>query len=208
MQRRSNTPNKQHGFTLIEIMVVLLLIGLAAGYVMFNAFGSNHVDLLKSQAQRVQVLVDMASDFAVLNQRQLGIRFEHETNEYYFVYLDDEDKWQRLEDEKMYATHTVPEPFTFELKLDDLPWDVEDRLFDRDLFDEQLSVSDEGVEIGNDEDKRLPPPQVLIMSSGEITPFTLSFNYEGDFDDEPVYFSVQNQELPPLLLEGPLERPL
>jgi general secretion pathway protein H len=189
-------------------MVVLLLIGLAAGYVMYNAFGSSQVDLLKSQAQRVQVLVDMASDFAVLNQRQLGIRFEHDDNEYYFVYLDDEDKWQRLEDEEMYATHTVPEPFTFTLNLDDLPWAQEDRLFDRELFDEELSVSEEGVEIGNEEDKQLPPPQVLIMSSGEITPFTLSFNFEGSFDEDPVYFSVQNQELPPLVLEGPLEQPL
>jgi general secretion pathway protein H len=208
MQRRSSTRNYHAGFTLIEVMVVLLLIGLAAGYVMYNAFGSSQVDLLKSQAQRVQVLVDMASDFAVLNQRQLGIRFEHDDNEYYFVYLDDEDKWQRLEDEEMYATHTVPEPFTFTLNLDDLPWAQEDRLFDRELFDEELSVSEEGVEIGNEEDKQLPPPQVLIMSSGEITPFTLSFNFEGSFDEDPVYFSVQNQELPPLVLEGPLEQPL
>jgi general secretion pathway protein H len=208
MQRRSITRNYHAGFTLIEVMVVLLLIGLAAGYVMYNAFGSSQVDLLKSQAQRVQVLVDMASDFAVLNQRQLGIRFEHDDNEYYFVYLDDEDKWQRLEDEEMYATHTVPEPFTFTLNLDDLPWAQEDRLFDRELFDEELSVSEEGVEIGNEEDKQLPPPQVLIMSSGEITPFTLSFNFEGSFDEDPVYFSVQNQELPPLVLEGPLEQPL
>jgi general secretion pathway protein H len=208
MHRRSSIPNNQVGFTLIEVMVVLLLVGLAAGYVMYNAFGSSQADQLKNQAQRLQVLVDMASDFAVLNQRQLGVRFEQKDNEYYFVYLDDEDKWQRLEDEEMYATHTVPEPFTFTLNLDDLPWDVEDRLFDRDLFDEELSVSDEGVEIGNEEDKPLPPPQILIMSSGEITPFTLSFNYEGSFDEDPVYFSVQNQELPPLLLEGPLEQPL
>ena len=208
MHRPSSINSKHSGFTLIEVMVVLLLIGLAAGYVMYNAFSSSQADLLKSQAQRLQVLTDMASDYAVLNQRQLGIRFEHDKHEYYFVYLDDEDKWQRLDDEEMYATHTLPEPFTFTLNLDDLPWDVEDRLFDRDLFDENLSVSEEGVDIGNEEEKLLPPPQVLIMSSGEITPFTLSFNYEGDFDEEAVYYSLQNQELPPLSLEGPLERPL
>ena len=94
------------------------------------------------------------------------------------------------------------------MNLDDLPWDVEDRLFDRELFDENLSVSDAGVEIGNEEEKKLPPPQILIMSSGEITPFVLSFNYEGDDGEEPVYYSLQNPELPPLTLEGPLESPL
>ena len=60
----------------------------------------------------------------------------------------------------------------------------------------------------NEEDKKLPPPQILIMSSGEITPFTLSFNYEGDDSEAPVFYSLQNQDLPPLALEGPLEQPL
>ena len=207
MLRSGSTHSKKAGFTLLEVMLVLLLIGLAAGFVMFNAFGASKSDLLKSQAQRLQVIVDMASDFAVLNQQQLGVRFEQQKNEYYFVYLDDEDEWQRIE-EDIYSTYTLPEPFTYELNLDDLPWDVEDRLFDRELFDENLSVSDAGVEIGNVEEKKLPPPQILIMSSGEITPFVLSFNYEGDDGEEPVYFSLQNQELPPLSLEGPLESPL
>lgn len=196
------------GFTLLEVMLVLLLMGLAAGYVMFNAFGASQSDLLKAQAKRVQVIVDMASDFAVLNQQQLGLRIEEADREYYFVYLDDEDEWQRLEGEEIYEPHELPEPFSFTLNLDDLPWDVEDRLFDRDLFDETLSVPDEGVEIGNEEDKKLPPPQILIMSSGEITPFSLTFNYEPDFGGEdPAYFRLMNKDMPPLELEGPLEDP-
>lgn len=195
------------GFTLLEVMLVLLLMGLAAGYVMFNAFGASKSDLLKSQAQRLQVIVDMASDYAVLNQQQLGIRVEQAENSYYFVYLDDEDEWQRVEDEKMYAPYTLPEPFTLTLNLDDLPWDEEDSLFDRDLFDENLSVSDAGVDIGSEEEKTLPPPQILIMSGGEITPFSLMFNYEGDFNEEPVYFALQNKETPTLSLTGPLDSP-
>ena len=195
------------GFTLLEVMLVLLLMGLAAGYVMFNAFGASKSDLLKSQAQRLQVIVDMASDYAVLNQQQLGIRVEQAENSYYFVYLDDEDEWQRVEDEKMYAPYTLPEPFTLTLNLDDLPWDEEDSLFDRDLFDENLSVSDAGVDIGSEEEKSLPPPQILIMSSGEITPFSLMFNYKGDFNEEPVYFALQNKETQPLSLTGPLDSP-
>ena len=208
MRGRSRTQNYSAGFTLLEVMLVLLLIGLSAGYVMFNAFGASQSDLLKDQAQRMQVIVDMASDYAVLNQQQLGIRIEEDDNAYYFVYLDENDKWQRVEDENIYATHTLPEQFSMSLNLDDLPWDVEDRLFDRELFDENLSVSEDGVEIGNEEEEQLPPPQILIMSSGEITPFTLSFNYEGERGKMPVYFSLQNQDLPPLALEGPLDRPL
>ena len=82
MLRGGSTHSKKAGFTLLEVMLVLLLIGLAAGFVMFNAFGASKSDLLKSQAQRLQVIVDMASDFAVLNQQQLGVRFEQQKNEY------------------------------------------------------------------------------------------------------------------------------
>lgn len=201
-------PNSRtRGFTLLEVMLVLLLMGLAVGYVMFNAFGVSHVDSLKQQAQRLQVIVDMASDYAVLNQQQLGVRIEEDRSEYYFAYLDETDEWQRIEGEEIYAPHTLPESYTFTLNLDDLPWDVEDQLFDRDLFDETLSVSNDGVDIGNEEERKLPPPQIMIMSSGEVTPFTLSFNFEGGFDEDPVYFSLSNQEFPPLELAGPLEQP-
>ncbi|WP_412723591.1 type II secretion system minor pseudopilin GspH [Alteromonas sp. D210916BOD_24] len=209
MRRSSSFTPISTGFTLLEVMLVLLLMGLAAGYVTFNAFGASQSDLLKNQAKRLQVIVDMASDYAVLNQQQLGLRIEQDKNEYYFVFLnEDEDEWQRIEGEKMYSSYTLPSPFTLSLNLDDLPWDNEDQLFDRELFDEELSVSQDGVEIGNEEDKKLPPPQILILSSGEVTPFTLSFNYEGTQGDTPAYFSLQNQDMPPLSLEGPMERPL
>lgn len=198
-------PSRTHGFTLLEVMLVLLLMGLAAGYVVFNAFGASKADLLKSQASRLQVLTDMASDYAVLNQQQLGLRVEEKDNEYVFVYLDEEDEWQRIEDEEIYKPHTLPEPFTFTLNLDNLPWDGEDRLFDREIFDEGLSVSEDGVEIGEEEEK-VKPPQILIMSSGEITPFTLTFNFDGGFDDAPVYFTLSNRDMPPLTLEGPLDQ--
>lgn len=205
---RRNAPQTARGFTLLEVMLVLLLMGLAAGYVVFNAFGASQSDLLKAQAKRMQVIIDMASDFAVLNQQQLGLRLEEADNEYYFVYLDDEDEWQRLEGEDIYQPHTLPETFTLTLNLDDLPWETENQLFDREIFDETLSVSEEGVEIGNEEDKPLPPPQVLIMSSGEITPFSLTFGYEPGFGSEdPAYFTLQNKDMPPLELTGPLPEP-
>ena len=107
MRNRGSTSLKKAGFTLLEVMLVLLLMGLAAGYVMFNAFGASKSDLLKTQAQRLQVIVDMASDFAVLNQQQLGVRFEADKNEYYFVYLDDDDEWQRIEGENLRALYVT-----------------------------------------------------------------------------------------------------
>ncbi|MCW8093272.1 type II secretion system minor pseudopilin GspH [Alteromonas sp. ASW11-130] len=197
---------KQRGFTLLEVLLVLLLIGLASGYVVFNVFGTSEADRLKQEAARLQVLIDMASDYAVLNQQELGLRIEEKDNFYQFMLLDEEDRWQPIEEEEIYHKRELPQPFTFDLNLDDLPWQDDDRLFDRELFDEELSVSDEGVEIGNEENKPLPPPQVLIMSSGDVTPFTLTFNYEPELGiDSPSYFVLVNEDIPPLRLDGPLE---
>lgn len=198
---------RQRGFTLLEVMLVLLLMGLAAGYVIFNAFSTDPAEQLEREARRMQVVIDMASDYAVLNQQQLGIFIDQENSTYSFMQLDDEDEWQFIEGNALYEPVTLSESYFFKLNLDDLPWQTEDQLFDREMFDSSLSVNEQDITIG-DEAPPPPPPQILIMSSGEITPFSLVFHYEPAFTSElPTYFVLNCQDLPPLELLGPLERP-
>jgi general secretion pathway protein H len=199
---------KYAGFTLIEVMVVLLIMGLATGTVMLSYSGESGQDLLKKQTQRLQVVFNMASDYAVLNQKQLGLRVEGKNSSYYFMYLDEEQEWQKLELDKTFSEHQLPELFSLDLTLTDLPWETEDSLFSSEVFDEGLSVSDDGVEIGNEEDKKLDPPQIFIFSSGEITPFSVTLAYEPEFSNElPSYFRVNGQDSTPLTIEGPLNAP-
>ncbi|MBT0587856.1 type II secretion system GspH family protein [Alteromonas sp. SM 2104] len=188
-------------------MIVLLLIGLAAGVVLFNAFSASQADRLQEQVKRLQVVFDMASDFAVLNQQQLGLYIDEENQRYHFAILNEEQEWEPIQESPTFAEHTLPELFYLELNLDDLPWEQEDSLFDRGVFDESLSVAEDGVSIG-EEDEPPPPPQILILSSGDITPFSLQFAYEPDFGgDQPVYFRLTGQETVPLERIGPLNSP-
>jgi general secretion pathway protein H len=206
IRRRLHT--KHTGFTLIEVMVVLLIMGLATGAVMLNYSGENAQELLKKQTQRLQVVFNMASDYAVLNQRQLGLRVEDKDNTYYFMHLDEEQEWQKLELDTTFGEHQLPELFNLELSLTDLPWEVEESLFSSGLFDEELSVSSDGVEIGDEEEKKLPPPQIFIFSSGEITPFSITLAYEPEFSNElSTYFRINGQDSTPLTIEGPLDAP-
>jgi len=209
MNTRHRLFTKHAGFTLLEVMLVLLIMGLATGAVVLSYSGENGQDLLKKQTQRLQVVFNMASDYAVLNQRQLGLRVEDKDNTYYFMYLDEQQEWQKLELDNTFAEHTLPDLFSFELSLTDLPWETEDSLFSSGVFDEELSVSNDGVEIGNDDDeKKLDPPQVFIFSSGEITPFSITFAYEPEFSNElPTYFRINGQDSTPLTTEGPLDEP-
>lgn len=204
----AHSRRQQTGFTLLEVMLVITLMGLFVSFVVVNMGGTSQAQQLEKQARRFQVIVDMASDMAILNQRQLGLRIEDEKQSYHFMYLDDDQRWQILANDKVFEETELKEPFTMELVLDGLPWESEENLFDQELFDEELSISDEGVEIGNEEEKKLPPPQILIFSSGEITPFSLIFKYEPDFGDDPVtYYKVNGIDETPLVLEGPLDTP-
>jgi general secretion pathway protein H len=124
------------------------------------------------------------------------------------MYLDEEQEWQKLELDNTFAEHTLPEMFSLELYLTGLPWETEGNLFSSGVFDEELSVSNEGVQIGTEEDKKLDPPQIFIFSSGEITPFSITLAFEPDFGNElPTYFRVNGQDSTPLTTEGPLDAP-
>lgn len=207
-EKISRARSLERGFTLLEVMLVLLLMGLTAGYVVFNALTSDPAEQLEREVHRLQVVIDMASDFAVLNQQQLGVFIDEKQRSYSFMLLDEEDNWQFLTGNPVYDRVTLTEPFTFKLSLDDLPWLDQDRLFERDLFDSTLSVNDKDIQIGEEEEAPPPPPQILIMSSGEITPFSLVFSYEPGFSNElPAYFVLNNRDMPPLEFIGPLEQP-
>lgn len=200
---------KQTGFTLIEILLVMALIGISVSVITFTALGTNNYDKAEEQAKRFQVVFDMASDFALLNQVQLGIRIDEEESTYTYVALNDEDQWIEIPNQKLFASYQLPEYMRFELELENLPWEQEDQLFDRGIFDEGLSVSEDGVNIGNEEEEPPPPPQIFLLSSGEITPFELRFIYEDDFSDElPITFLIQGKDTTPIERIAPEDQTL
>jgi general secretion pathway protein H len=199
IKARDNVRKLQTGFTLIEVMLVLALMGLMISVVSYTALGTNNYDKVNQQAKRFQVVFDMASDYAILNQVQLGIRIDEEENTYTYVALDDDDDWVELAGQKLFESYQLPEDMTLQLFLDDLPWQQEERLFDRSLFDEELSVSDESVEIGNEEDIVPPPPQLFLLSSGDLTPFELTITFEDTFSNEDsITFTLRAKEVTPI----------
>lgn len=186
---------------------MLAIMGIVISLVTFRNFATSPAESLEKQAKRFQVVVDMASDFAVLNQQEIGIRVDPKTNEYLFMWLDEEQNWQLLEGDPTFTKYALPEPFTLELELDNLPWVEEDNLFSDGIFDETLSFDEDRVEIGKEEEeKKLPPPQILLLSSGDITPFSLILIYEPEFSsDNPVYYKLNALDTAPIERVGPLD---
>lgn len=199
--------HKQAGFSLLEIMVVLALLGIIVSTVSFTSIGEDKQKLVEQEAQRLQVVFDMASDFAVLNQQQLGLLVDEEKQTYAFVQLGEDEQWLPLNEPKIFAEYTLPEFFSLQINLDNLAWQQEDSLFDNQLFDEELSVSNDSVRIGDEEDAPPPPPQVFILSSADITPFELRLRWQDSFSEQPpIDVYISGQDFTPLTLsDRPVE---
>lgn len=199
-------PSRTSGFSLIEIMVVLVIIGTMAMIAVVSFTPNSDDDKLETEARRFQQVFDMAIDFAVLNQQQLGLRVEPENNQYFFMVMNEEFKWRPLSQNALFSTRVLHEDLNLELQLEGLPWIDEETLFEGSLFDEALSVSDDETSIGEEEEEEPDPPQVFIFSSGEFTPFSVIFAFEPQFGPANVaYFKVNGIDFPPLELEGPLD---
>ena len=77
------------GFTLVEIMVVMVIIGVTLGLVSLNAIPSPHQDL-QAEAQRLTLLLQLARDEAIVRNRPVA--FEATPERYRFL-VRNETRW-------------------------------------------------------------------------------------------------------------------
>ncbi len=98
------------GFTLLELLVVMVIVGITLGVVSFNAMPSERQVLL-NDAQRIALLLQLARDEAIVRNRPIA--FEAEATRYRFL-LHDENTWQVLkQDDLLHEREFKRSPVTF-----------------------------------------------------------------------------------------------
>ena len=89
---RASDVSRQRGFTLLELLVVLVIAGILLGAVALNAMPGNG-QLVQDDAQRIALLLQAARDEAIVRNR--AIAFEIDDQRYRFL-IRQNDNWQTL----------------------------------------------------------------------------------------------------------------
>jgi len=170
--------HKKKGFSLIEILVVLVVIAFATKMVVYSLDGGAE-DELDAQALRLHTTINMASEFAILNQVELGLLVEKNILEYLVF---DGEKWVTFDREELFKPIELEPRLKLTLNLEDLAW-AQDNLLEQSNWRELMSAGEDDSLL---ELKKLKIPQVLILSSGEVSAFQLILELKDQSD--PVYF--------------------
>ncbi|RUO37425.1 type II secretion system protein GspH [Aliidiomarina shirensis] len=152
------------GFTLIEVMMTILIIGVAAMVVVLNLPSQRFGNTAEDSAQQFLQQIHHAREQALLRNYVYGIEV---TGNSYKFYRWHEQKWQ-LQTEAPLAPVTAPELVALELEMGDF------RLLDN-MEDDRDSIFGRDVRRENP-DEEVPRPTILIFESTEFVPFTLVFS--------------------------------
>lgn len=145
------------GFTLIELLVVLVLIGVITTFAVINISGTED-PRLEREARRLAAVLELAAESAVIQGRELGLVLDGEG--YRFARLE-AGEWMAFgaEGDRVFRPHELPDDIRMEWVTDGLPGEREP---------------------GGDDDA--PVPNVMLLSSGEATPFRLALTWRGRGD--------------------------
>ncbi|MFV0447422.1 MAG: type II secretion system minor pseudopilin GspH [Vibrio sp.] len=154
---------QSRGFTLLEILLVLVLISLSTVAVIAT-FPVSQQDEAKLTAQSLFQRLQLLNEEAILSGHDFGLRVDENKGALLFLTLT-ADGWQELEKRQLSSELKLAADVVLDFQLGGDVWAEDDRLFEAGtLFDQEMFA----------EEKSQQPPQVFILSSGEVTPFVLN----------------------------------
>ena len=143
------------GFTLIEILIVVLIIGLLAGAMVLSVDLTGRDRELEKESGRLFALFNYAREQAELQTREYGVLFRDDGYEF-LAYDVRRATWRDVTEDDALEPRRLPNGLEFKLIVDARP-----------------------VLLTRPADAKDKTPQVMIFSNGDLTTFAATLEREG-----------------------------
>ena len=135
---------RSHGFTLLEVLVVVTILAVLMGTVVVGFTGADEERRLRALAEGIQARLELARQNALQRNREWGVHVED--NSYRFTEFDPQAGIWITQSQRPFAATGAAPRIAFEVQVEG---------FDLGPFD----VPEEAL------------PDIVLFSSGEVTPF-------------------------------------
>ena len=135
------------GFTLIEILVVVVIIALISAGMILSVSLTGRDRELEKESDRLQALFNYAREQAELQTREYGVMFEDDGYEF-LTYDVHRAVWRAVMEDDALSARKLPDGLDFKLKVDARP-----------------------VVLKRPKDAKDKTPQVMIFSNGDLSTF-------------------------------------
>ena len=116
---------QSRGFTLIEILVVIVIVGTVLSIVVLSIGIVPEDEELKTERTRLAALMETVQDEAMMQGREFGL--EIMTASYRFVEFDPFTReWTDVPNDELYRLRNLPDGVEFELYIDDKRVELQD----------------------------------------------------------------------------------
>lgn len=153
--------SRVNGFTLLELMIVLVIVSILFTFVSFTIRGHSPEESMAEEARRLDSLIQLVLEEAVLKNTEYGLEFKR--NSYRFLTYEDE-QWQAVSGDRLLRERQLPDEMEIELAIEQL----------------DVIIGEPSDQNDTDSAEEELKPQVFLLSSEEITPeFTAYFSIRG-----------------------------